>query len=150
MHSLIMNGLQSNLTDDLDDYSIDNEFEYSDYVYEDSIDESTSSTTSSTTPQSSSLSIYDDILIDDLNTVSYYDYGEQDEIDDTSTQRLSLPSTTTTTTATLIRIPSYHQRRPIVWNINIDNDPPSKQQYNSSSSLHYSLLLLLFLNFIPT
>lgn len=64
-----------NLPDDLDDYPNDDELHYSDYAYEDSPDESTLSTTirmSSTTP------LDEDTLIDDMNTVSYYDYAEQD------------------------------------------------------------------------
>jgi len=139
--------LKLNLTDDLYDYPNDNEFDYSDYAYEDSIEESTSLTTSSTTLSSSSISIDDDNLIDDINTVSYYDYGEQnvysdDELDETSTEKLFSISTTT-----IVRIPSYHQRQPIIWNINIDNDDDfyQQQQYNSSLSLNYSFLLLLFL-----
>ncbi|CAF2978945.1 unnamed protein product [Rotaria sp. Silwood2] len=156
-NSLLINGLTLNLTDGFDDYPDDNEFDYADYAYEDSIDEITSSiqTTSSTTLKSSKISVYDDLLIDDINTVSYYDYGEQDaysddEIDDTYTQKLSSISTISTTT--IVQIPSYHQRRPITWNINIDDDfdQKSQQQYNSSFSHNYSFLLLLLLIFILT
>ncbi len=132
--SLIINNpeLKLNLTNDLDDYPNDNEFDYSDYAYEDSIEESTSTTTI----QSSTSSIYDDISIDDINTVSYYDYGEQDvyidnELDAKSTQQIS--------TTTIIRIPSYHQRQPVIWNINIDDDFDQQiKQHNSSSFLNYS------------
>ncbi len=141
--SLIINNpeLKFNLTNDLDDYPNDNEFDYSDYAYEDSIEESTSSTT---TIQSSTSSVYDDISIDDVNTVSYYDYGEQDvytdnELDTKSTQQISTISTTT-----IIRIPSYHQRQPVIWDINIDDDFDQQiEQHNSSSFLNYSFLLLL-------
>jgi hypothetical protein len=149
--SSLINQLKLNLTDNLDDYPTDNEFDYSDYAYEDPIDEQPSSTAriSSTTLQSTSVSIYDDISIDDINTVSYYDYGEQDvysddEIVDPSTQQ----TTTTTITTTIIRIPSYHRRRPIIWNINLNDDDDvqqSKQQYNSSFTLNYSFLLFLSL-----
>ncbi|CAF4598603.1 unnamed protein product [Rotaria sp. Silwood1] len=152
-NSLLIDGLKLNLTDDFDDYPDDNEFDYADYAYEDSIDELSSSiqTTSSTTLQSSSISVYDDLFIDDINTVSYYDYGEQDaysddEIDETYTQKLSSSSTVSTIT-TIVKIPSYHQRQPVIWNINIDDDfhKKSQQQYNSSFSHNYSLLLLLSL-----
>jgi hypothetical protein len=159
--SLLLSELKLNLTDNLDDYPTDSEFDYADYMYEDSIDGQSSSTTiiSSTTLQSSSISIYDDISIDDINTVSYYDYAEQDvysddEIVDTNTQPL-FSTTTTSSPTTTVRIPLYHQRRPIIWNINIDDDDDdhqqSKQQYNSSFSHNYSfLLLLLLLIFIVT
>ena len=86
----------------------------------------------------------DDLLIDDLNTVSYYDYGEHDAYNDefieTSTQQLFSQPTTTTR----IRIPSYHQRPPVIWNVNIDDSDPSTLQ-NSSSSMNSSLLFLLFI-----
>ena len=155
--SLLLSELKLNLTDNLDDYPTDSEFDYADYVYEDSIDGQSSSTIiiSSTTLQSSSISIYDDISIDDINTVSYYDYAEQDvysddEIVDTNTQQL-FSTTTTSSPTTIVRIPSYHQRRPIIWNINIDDDDQqSKQQYNSSFSHNYSFLLLFLLIFIVT
>ncbi len=140
-----------NLTYDLDDYPTDNEFHYSDYAYEDPLDGLTSTITT-TILQSSTISLYDDVLIDDINTVSYYDYGEQDvysdddEIDETSTQQLSVVVTPTTT----VQLPSYHHRRPVIWNINIDDKNDFKQQYNSSISLNYSFLSLLLLIFILT
>jgi hypothetical protein len=141
-NSVLIDELKLNLTDDFDDYPTDNEFDYSDYAYEDSIDGST--TMSSTTLQSSSISLYDDSSIDDMNTVSYYDYGEQDvytddELDDTSTQKLFSISTTT-----VVRIPSFHQRQPVIWNINIDNNDDFNQP-NSSSSLYSSYLFLVFI-----
>jgi hypothetical protein len=150
-NSLLINKLKLNLTDDFDDYPHDDEFDYSDYAYEDSKDEKPSTTTT-TTPKSSSISIYDDMLVDDVTTVSYYDYGEKDvyiddEIDETSTQQL-LPLSTKATT---VEIPSYHRRPPIIWNINIDNDNPQLiPQRNSSFFLDYSFLLLLILIFILT
>ena len=152
----IITGLKLNLTDDFDDYPSDNEFDYSDYAYEDPIDGSTSSTIttttiSSTTLKSSSISPFDDNSMDDTNTVSYYDYGEQDvytddEFDDTPMKKLLPNSTTTTIATTIIRIPSYHQRQPIIWNINIDDDT---EQLNSSSLL-CSSYLFVFLIFILT
>lgn len=141
---------QLNLTKiDLDDYPNDKEFDYSDYAYEDSKEEFISSTT--TTLQSSTIPFHnDDGLIDDRNTVSYYDYGEQDvytdeELIETTTEQLS-----TTTTTDIVRIPSYHQRQPVIWNIHIDDEDDIVQlKYNSSYSLNYSFLLL-FLIFILT
>jgi hypothetical protein len=154
---VLITGLKLNLTDDFDDYPSDNEFDYSDYAYEDPIDGSTSSTRkttttiSSTTIQSSSILSFDDNSMDDTNTVSYYDYGEQDiyiddEFDDALTKKLLPNSTTTTTTTTIIRIPSYHQRQPVIWNIDID-DTDDLEQLNSSSLL-CSSYLFVFLIFI--
>ncbi|MCC7159859.1 MAG: hypothetical protein IT281_09995 [Ignavibacteria bacterium] len=154
------------MTVDFDDYPDDNEFDYSDYAYEDSLDESVSTIkiTSTTALPSSTSSVYDDVLVDDPNTVSYYDYGEQDlysedELNEISTQKLffaSAISSTTTTTATTttktettsqLQIPSYHHRRPIIWNIHIDDEfyQNSQQQYNRSFSHNYSLFLLLLM-----
>jgi len=145
---LLINELKLNLTNDFDDYPNDNDNDYSDYAYEDSIEESTT-ITSSTTIQSSTSSIYDDISIDDINTVSYYDYGEQDVYIDNQFDKKSTQQTSTISTTTIIRIPSYHQRQPIIWNINIDDDfdqeIKQQEQHNSSSFLNYSFLLLLLL-----
>ncbi|CAF5051085.1 unnamed protein product, partial [Rotaria magnacalcarata] len=155
--SSLVDELKLNLTVDFDDYPDDNEFDYSDYAYDDSVDESASTikVTSTTTLSSSTTSIYDDILVDDPNTVSYYDYGEQDvysedESNEISTQKVfssSAISSTTTTTTTKVQIPSYHHRRPIIWNIHIDDEfyQNSQQQYNRSFSHNYSLFLLLLM-----
>ncbi|CAF3360705.1 unnamed protein product [Rotaria socialis] len=159
--SSLVDELKLNLTVDFDDYPDDNEFDYSDYAYDDSADESASTikVTSTTTLPSSTTSINDDILVDDPNTVSYYDYGEQDlysedELNEISTQKLfsssaisSTTTTTTTTTTTKVQIPSYHQRRPIIWNIHTDDEfyRNSQQQYNRSFSHNYSLFLLLLM-----
>ncbi|CAF1324498.1 unnamed protein product [Adineta steineri] len=150
--TMLINEIKLNATDDLDDYPNDDELHYSDYAYEDSIDGITSSSTTTTTLHPSNISAYDDISIDDINTVSYYDYGEQDayhddEIDETSTQPSSSSSTSSSsgTTTMTIRIPVYHQRPPIIWNMNIDTDDDFNHQYNSSTSFNYSFLLLLLI-----
>ena len=144
-NSLIIPGFKLNLTDDLDDYPTDNEFEYSDYAYEDTINESTSSTTTTstttTTLPSSSTSPSDDPSIDEMNTVSYYDYGEQDVYTDDISDDASARKTSSISTTTITRIPSYHQRRPVIWNINIDD----LESLNSSSSSLSSFYLLIFL-----
>ena len=161
MNFLLADKFKLNLTDSLDDYSYDTGFDYFDYIYEDSIDQLTLSTTTKRSPMFllADISTYND----ELNTVSYYDYDEQDmysddDIDEISTAKLSsmstIPTTITTTTAatatatTTIQILHYHRRRPYIWNINILDDgynQQDKQHYNDSHSLNYSSLLLSLL-----
>lgn len=141
---------------DFDDYPIDNDFDYSDYGYEDSKEESLSTTIQSSTTTTTTFN-YNENLIDEKNTVSYYDYGEQDVYtDDEFIEISSTQQTTTTTAADIVRTPSYHHRQPIIWNININNDDNendvSTKKYNSSQTLKpssfLSLLLLLLFIFI--
>jgi hypothetical protein len=160
-----------NLVDEHDDYTNDHDADYSDYVYEDSFDDVTKSllttaimtTSTSTRIQSTSLSPYGgDISIDDINSVSYYDYDEQDMYidddaeDETITQQLVSTSSPVTT---VFHIPSYHRRRPVIWNLsynnnnhnnnNDDDDDDDRRitywQRNSSMVLTSSLLAFMFL-----
>jgi hypothetical protein len=160
-----------------DDYPTDNEFDYSDYAYEDSVDQTiakpkpTISTTTTTTMISTqatitSTTVDDDVPLDDTHT-AYYDYGDHDvysddEIEDSSTT--TKHSTRITSTQPLItttkfnwrdRIPYYHRRPPVIWNVNNDNaaaaaaataiddadDDDNDQRNNSGTSLGCSLLL---------
>jgi hypothetical protein len=164
--------ITQNLTDtlkshDLDDYPNDGESDYSDYAYEDSTDEMTTTTTTTTTTTitttrrstTTTTPIDDEISIDDTNT-AYYDYADHDlysddELEETATAEEPVIITTTKQTTTTLnwkdRIPFYHRRPPIIWNVDRDdndddNDQKSakqEQRRNSGSSLHYSLLLLL-------
>jgi hypothetical protein len=163
-----------NLTDtlksnELDDYPNDNEFDYSDYAYEDSIDETTTTTTTTTITTTTTterttttIPIDDELSIDDTNTV-YYDYGDHDvysddELEETSTTEQSIlfvttkriPLSTTTIFNWKDRIPYYHRRPPIIWNVNNDdndeeNSEKQEQRRNSGTFHHYSLLLLLII-----
>jgi hypothetical protein len=168
-----LNLIIQNLTDtlkstDLDDYPNESEFDYSDYAYEDSTDEmkttttaTTTTTTTITTTTTTTTGIDDEISIDDTNTV-YYDYGDHDlysddESEEASTTDQSILILTTKRiplTTTIFnwkdRIPFYHRRPPIIWNVNKDdndeeNSEKQEQRYNSGFSLHYSLLLLLIM-----
>ena len=154
-HPLLTDGLRLNLTTDLDDYPNDDEFDYSDYAYEDPIDDSallnTSTQTTATTTNLplSTTSVYDDPFIDDTDTVSYYDYVEQDMYSDDDTDGAAPTSpmvSVSPTQVTIFRIPSHHRRRPIMWNVTIDGATPSSNQpLNTSISLTYSSLLLLLI-----
>ncbi|CAF3532192.1 unnamed protein product [Adineta steineri] len=186
--NLIIQNLTDTLkTNELDDYPNDNEFDYSDYAYEDSTDETTTSSTTTTVRSTmklittttttvatttttrraplttiSTTHIDDDLSVDDTNT-AYYDYGDHElyndnELEEISTTEEPFLITTTrriiTTTTTPFnwkdRIPFYHRRPPVIWNVNInDNDEQQSEKHeqrrNSGSSLHYSLLLLLIM-----
>jgi len=164
--SVPINIMIQNLTDtlksnELDDYPNDNEFDYSDYAYEDSTDEMTTTTTTTTTTMTTTPIDDDEISNEDTNTV-YYDYGDHDvysdeELEETSTTEQSILFVTTKQiplTTTIFnwkhRIPYYHRRPPIIWNVNKDdndelNSEKQEQQRNSGISLHYSLLLLLIM-----
>jgi len=152
------NTLKSN---DLDDYPNDNEFDYSDYAYEDSTDEMTTTSTTTTTKvittttTTTTVHVDDDVSSDDTNT-AYYDYGDHDlysddELEETSTTKEPILITTTKQTTTSNwkdQIPYYHRRPPIIWNVNINDDEDQKsekheQRRNSGSSLRSSLLLIL-------
>ena len=163
-----------NLTDplkahELEDYPNDNDFDYSDYAYEDSTDQTSTTTTTTTTtttfaPTTTTIrtTTTEELSIDDTQT-AYYDYGDHDVYSDdeveetsttTSTTKVSVRTISTTmTTSTTVsnwkeRIPYYHRRPPIIWNVNIngdDNDDEQAQDVNSGSSLTYSLLLPLFI-----
>lgn len=110
---------------------------------------------------SPSLTFDDDLSSkEDTHTVSYYDYEEEDEEEGegeagrmdkneqitttmitttTTTVQTSTTTTTALTTTTTIRwrIPIYHRRRPIVWNITVE-----KERSNTSSSLFsFSVLM---------
>ena len=169
-----MNLILQNLTDpshvhDLDDYPNDTEFDYSDYAYEDSTDETTTvssltTTTTTTTTTTASTPITatpvadaaadDDKSSDDTKT-AYYDYGDHDlyadeEIDETSTNEEPVLLPTTRRAPTTVnwrdRIPFYHRRPPVIWNVNLNDNDDRKsakheQRRNSGSSLHYSLLV---------
>ena len=165
-----VNVVIENLTDaqrpnDLDDYPNDTEFDYSDYAYEDATDQTSSSTstttvtttTTTTTTTRRTTTVDDDLSIDETNT-AYYDYGDldvysDDEGEETSTTKAPVrPSSTRRIplTTTIFdwkdRIPFYHRRTPIVWNINNnDDEKASEQRSNSASPLTYSLLLRLIL-----
>ncbi|CAF0818070.1 unnamed protein product [Rotaria sordida] len=159
---------------DFDDYPNDNEFDYSDYAYEDFTDDITTTTTTrrkttttttttttvttTTTTPTTTTPIDDYIVFDDDTNTAYYDYGDHelysdDESDELSTTEQPILITTTKriTTTTFNwkdRIPFYHRKPPIIWNVNRDNNDEEKlekqeQQYNSGYSHHYSLLLLL-------
>ena len=161
---------------DLDDYPNDNESDYSDYAYEDSTDQTTKSSTTTTTTVSTTttttttttrqtttvaISIDDEAEKSSEDTKNtYYDYGDHDlytdeEIDGTSTVEEPVLITTTrritTTRYWKDRIPFYHRRPAIIWNVNVnDNDEVQKsrkheQRYNSGSSLHYSSLILIIM-----
>jgi hypothetical protein len=161
MHIIIQNLTDSLKSTELDDYPNDNEVDYSDYAYEDSTSEmSTTTTTTTTTIRSSTIittttSDDDDIAIDDTNT-AYYDYGDHDlysddEVEETSTTEEPIRFTTTKRMTVFDwkdRIPFYHRRPPIIWNVNKDDDEKSskqEQRYNSGSFLNYSLLLQLII-----
>ena len=135
-----------NLPDDLDDYPNDDELHYSDYAYEDSPDESTSSTTIRMT---STAPLDDDTLIDDMNTVSYYDYAEQDLYSDEHGHILSLLPTPSRNSTIPRPSDSHHQPQPIIWNINIDKETSTERstpQSNSCISLqHFSLFFFVLL-----
>lgn len=97
---------------------------------------------------SSSLSFGDDTALDDADTVSYYDYGEQDmysddDIDETTTE---LVLTDPPRTTSLSRIPSYHRRRPVIWNITSEDDSQIiDERRNSSTMLTSSCLSFVWL-----
>ncbi|CAF1653608.1 unnamed protein product, partial [Adineta ricciae] len=134
-----------NLPDDLDDYPNNDELHYSDYAYEDSPDESTSSTTIRMT---STASLDDDTLIDDMNTVSYYDYAEQDLYSDEHVDISSTRPASSNNSTISKPIPSHHQRQPIIWNINIDKETSTERstpQSNSCISLHHFSLFFFVL-----
>ncbi|CAF2044632.1 unnamed protein product [Rotaria magnacalcarata] len=186
-----INVMIENFTDalksnDLDDYPNDNEFDYSDYAYEDSTDETTTTTMTTTTTTSTTAKTTitrktshriatttrrtttttttttartDDYpSIDDTNT-AFYDYGDNDLYSDeeseesSSTEQSTVITTTrriTTTVNWKDRIPIYHRKPPIIWNVNNDDNydqnlEKQEQRHNSGYSLHYSLLLLLTL-----
>jgi hypothetical protein len=163
-HPSLTDGLRLNLTTDLDDYPNDDEFDYSDYAYEDPIDDSllsnssaqTNATATTTNLPLSTTSVYDDPFIDDTDTVSYYDYVEQDMYSDDDTDGAAPASpivSVSPTQATIFRIPSHHRRRPVMWNVTIDGvTPSSKQPLNTSISLTYSSLLhfIVIIAFILT
>ena len=118
-----------NLTDHFNDYPTDDEFDYSDYGYEDLTERVISSTTIAS-------------IIDEMNTISYYDYGEQDvytddEWNETTTREIDHHPVNT------YRIPLYHQRQPIIWNIQIDKE--KSKSLNSSSPLSSWNCTYLFL-----
>ena len=157
----------SSSTVELDDYPSDPDLEYSDYAYEDSLDDPTTTTTTTTKTTkatttmkiisrtsteilSSSLTFDDDLSSkEDTHTVSYYDYEEEDEeeaelidkneqITTTTTVQTSTTTITTTTITTIRwRIPNYHRRRPIIWNITIE------KEYSSISSSPWSSTSLM-------
>ena len=169
-----INLIIQNLTDPLnahepEDYPNDNDFDYSDYAYEDSTDQTSTSikTTTMTTARITTATIAtttttttpEDLSIDDTQT-AYYDYGDHDvysddEVEETSTTTTKAAVRSTTTVQPLTtpmpdrkeRIPYYHRRPPIIWNINIDenDDEQQAQVDNSGSSLTYSLLLQLLI-----
>ncbi|UJR22512.1 hypothetical protein I4U23_025562 [Adineta vaga] len=173
MNLMMQNFNETLKTADLDDYPNDNEFDYSDYAYEDSSDGTTTTSTSSTristtrttTTTTTTHRTTTAISIDDGSDKSnedtkgaYYDYGDNDlytdeEIDETSTDEEPVLITTTrriiTTNNWKDRIPFYHRRPAVIWNVNVnDNDDEQKsgkyeQRYNSASSLHYSFLILI-------
>ena len=144
---------------DLDDYPSENEIDYSDYAYEDATEQTsttTTTTTSTTTSIPSTTTIIDDASIDESQT-SFYDYGDHDlysddELDET-TPLLSTTLTTTMFSPTTQpswkdRIPYYHRRTPIVWNVQYEENT---QRSGNSAPRIYSpsvLLLLLLLIFI--
>lgn len=147
-----------------DDDAFDPDLEYSDYAYEDTADEfssSTMSTSTSTEILSSSLTFDDDLSSnDDANTVSYYDYEEDDDdvesngqtsitqLSSTTRSTTSTTISTTTTTTIASRVPMYHRRRPIIWNITIEKERSSSGSSLISSS---SLFIIFFtLNLIKT
>ena len=103
----------------------ENDVDYSDYLYEDLIPQSTITTTT----------IIDN---EDFNTVSYYDYDVyldgDDDGDGYSISTEELANLTTTTFAT----PSYYHRTPIVWNLDFDNS-------GSSSRCLPSLFIFVYL-----
>ena len=95
---------------------------------------------------SSSLSFGDDTALDDMDTVSYYDYGEQDmysddDVDETTTE---LVLTDPPRTTSLFRIPSYHRRRPVIWNITSEDDGQLIDERRNSSTM----LTSSFLSFV--
>lgn len=117
--------LKFNLTDD---YPEENEFDYSDYLYEDSIADSTTTTTVRT-------------VVEEINTVSYYDYGDQDVyLDDELEQTSTEPPITLSTSQT----PSYHHRVPLIWNINLDE----QEENHSASSMRVSSWFYIFCLFL--
>ena len=146
---------------DLDEYPSDNEFDYSDYAYEDSTDQTTTTTTTTTAKSSSSTSTVDDSSLDDSQT-AFYDYGDHDlysddELEETSTIVKETTTFITTTTTTMKpnwkdRIPYYHRRTPIIWNIQFredDNEFVQGQNVNSaSSSLIYSSSITILVGII--
>ena len=145
-----------NFSDSPDDYPNDEESDYSDYAYEDVSDDqnavsSTRKNGIASTPlnfhPSSSLSATDDASVDDAHTVAYYDYAEPDaysdeEIDQESTTTMTTIINTATTiefiySTSSVHIPSYHRRKPIVWNVNIEDD-----RRNSAVSLTHSFFII--------
>lgn len=164
-----INLIMQNLTDplkahEMEDYPNDNDFDYSDYAYEDSTDQTstttttTATTTTTTTPApTTTTTTTEELSIDDTQT-AYYDYGDHDvysddEVEEPSTTtsmtkvsaRTTMTTTTTTTSNGKERIPYYHRRPPIIWNVDINDDDEQVQDVNSGSSLTYSLLLQLFI-----
>lgn len=124
-----------NLTDHFHDYPTDDEFDYSDYGYEDFTEQSS--------PMISSTTIASQID-DPMNTISYYDDGEQDvytddEWNETINRDIDHQSFSTH------RIPSYHQRQPIIWNIRIDKEIFNRSSPLSSWRCSYLFVFILVL-----
>ena len=143
---------------DLDDYPGENEIDYSDYAYEDATEQTTTtstttstSTSTTTTTPSTTTTIIDDASIDD-SQASFYDYGDHDlysddEMDETTPLISTSPSTTTFSPTTRPswkdRIPYYHRRTPIVWNVQYEEN--TQRSGNSAPRIYSPSLLLLLL-----
>ncbi|CAF4867311.1 unnamed protein product, partial [Rotaria socialis] len=78
-------------------------------------------------------------------------YSDEESEENSSTEQPIIITTTrriTTTVNWKDRIPIYHRKPPIIWNVNNDDNydqnlEKQEQRRNSGYSLHYSLLLLL-------
>ena len=168
--STASNIIIQHLNETFDDYPNDNEADYSDYGYDDSTDEiptttttTTTTTTSTTTTTTTTTTVRtttpideEDISNEDTNT-AFYDYGENDvyiddDIDESTTTEQPIIIQTTKRYPSLItttnsywreRIPYYHRRPAIIWNVN-----NFEQQDNSTSSTYSSHIVIIFISFI--